>query len=171
MTQNLSVHDIIKYIDKRIDEIWSNPPSEIENLLEPRGPYGQSFTTVIYAYFDVYALANILWTLRQNAKAGVPIGSLATVTESILNNHAVSLEAYGLADTAKFLRKISLSLLQVRDSKEYVMMTEKLMVYLNRLGMAGWLDLIVPWQMLSCAFEEGRQARRLGLGKSDAIER
>jgi hypothetical protein len=152
---------VVDEIEERTEKIWKKSPPEIDRIQEPKGPYCQSFTGVIYAYFDANALAGTLWTLRKNAKAGVTIDSLTTVTQSILETHAVSFEAYGLEDSAKLLRKVSVALENANNSKEFVTIVEKLVAYLNRLGMSGWLDLIIPWQRLSCAFEEAISLRSL----------
>jgi hypothetical protein len=163
MSRNGSINNIVKEIDQRIEEIWNRPPSEIENLLEVKGLCRQSFNLVIYAYWDTNALASTLWTLRRNAQSGVPISSLATVTGSIVDSHARSLEAYGLLDTAELLGKVSPILSQVKESREYIMLVERLVVYLNRLGMAGWLDLLIPWQELGETFEEALRSDRPNL--------
>lgn len=171
MSRNRGIDDILRDLDKRIEKIWNKPPPEIETLLEHRGPYRQSFTMVIYAYFETSALASTLWILRQNAKTSLQINTLATVTRSILDSHAISLETYGLTDTAELLRNSSTTLAQVKKSKEYFMIIERLVVYLNRLGMAGWLDLLIPWQDLSYAFEKTWRTGRRKLEASNTVER
>ena len=154
MKPNLSVEKVVKEIDQRIEKIWNRPPLELKRLLEVKGPLRKPFNVVIYAYWDANALASTLWTLRHNAKTGVPVGPLAIITKSILENHIRSFEAYGLPDTVTLLRKVSDVQPQVKESKEYILVVERLIVYLNRLGMAGWLDLMVPWKELGETFEK-----------------
>lgn len=160
MQPNPSIDNVVKEIDQRIEKIWNRPPSELKSLLEVKGPLRKPFNVVIYAYWDTNALAGTLWTLRQNAKDGVPISSLTTITGSILDSHAKSFEAYGLLDTAALLREGSAIQSQVKDPKEYILIAERLIVYLNRLGMAGWIDLMIPWKELGDTFEEALRSEK-----------
>jgi len=155
MSKDLYYENIVKEIDFYIKKIWNKPPSEIENLLDTKNVFQQPFNLVIYSYGDTNALAGILWVLRKSAKAkkNVSLNNLIIITTSILDAYAISFEAYGLLDTAKLLRSVSEAILQLKETREYIVVIERLTVYLNRLGMAGWLDLLIPWQKLDSVFK------------------
>lgn len=159
MSETLNVDSVIRMIDQKINEIWSEPPSEIDNLLEPKGPYGSSFPIVINAYSTANGLAGFLWALTKCAKTGDSIDCLANVTKHVIDSHIVIFEVCGLTATTKLLKSVSAILPQVKDLKEYTSLLERLIVYLNRLGMAGWIDLSIPWRRLSYVFDEEMQSR------------
>lgn len=154
MNGDSSVGSVIKMIEQKTKEIWSEPPSEIASLLEPKGPYGSSFPIVINAYSTANGLASTLWALRKCARTGDSIDCLADVSKNIIDSHIVIFEVCGLTATTKLLKNVSAILSHVKDPKRYVLLLEKLIVYLNRLGMAGWIDLLIPWRRLSYAFDE-----------------
>lgn len=164
MKPNAQVDQAVQAIDRRIEKIWNQPPAELKNLLEVKGPCRQSFNPVMYAYGDANALAGILWNFRLKAKEGIPIGPLAILTGSILESYAKSFEAYGLWDTAALLRQGAKAQAEMKGSGEYIHLAERLIVYLNRLGMAGWLDLMMPWKELGDAFTEALRSRTFHWG-------
>jgi hypothetical protein len=164
MSKHSGVELFLRTLDERIAAIWKEPPSELKKILEPAGPYASRFPIVIYSYWNANALAGDLWILRRNAKSGVALSGLIPITKSIIDSNAVSFQVYGLTDTFDLLKKASSVLGEVKDTGEFIAIVEKLVVYLNRLGMAGWLDLLVPWQKLNSAFEEALQTGQLGFG-------
>jgi len=164
MSKRSGVETFLRTLDEKTATIWKEPPSELKKILEPAGPYASRFPIVIYSYWNANALAGDLWILRRNAKSGVSLSGLIPITKSIIDSNAVSFQVYGLTDTFDLLKEASTVLGEVKDVTEYVAIAEKLVVYLNRLGMSGWLDLLVPWQKLNSAFEEALQTGQLGFG-------
>ena len=154
MNQDTSTQEIVAEINQRIEQIWDKPPAEIKSLLEIKAPYRQAFNLAIYSYFDANALAGTLWVLRGNLKDGIPLDNLPTVAASIVRSHAKSCEAYGLPDTSALLEKVSNVMGKIKDREDFIEVLERLIVYLNRMGMAGWLDLLMPWKKLGDAFEK-----------------
>jgi hypothetical protein len=149
----MSVERLRQELEGRFQSIWKSPPSELENLKDPRGPHCQSFTMLLNAYMQVFVLAETLWTFRQQAKAGRKVQSLVDPLIAMLENIVPFLALFGLTDTSDLLHQTAEVLPMVQKTEDFVFITEKLAMYLNRLGANGWMDLMIPFRKISYIYE------------------
>lgn len=154
---------ILRELEKRIEEIWFAPPSEVENLKNPKGGVFQyAFSHINYAYSEFYQFAPTLWVLKKAAKGAaafgsathtVPIASIRSMTQALLQYHALLLDIYGLRDSAELFRKASDALEKETDADEYCEIAQRLILYCNKMAEGGCLDSLMSWGRYDCLYD------------------
>jgi len=163
-----TVGEFLKEIEEATDTIWLEPPDELDNLKDPKGTYAHSFMNVNYLYHMLRNLAGFLWMLRQQAKgitaqASIPVKYLTSVAISTLDNYTGMIGLGGLTTTQGLLLKATDVLREIKKDAEtnddqinaqnFVDVMDRLSVYINKMSSNGWLDILMKWPKISCAYE------------------
>jgi hypothetical protein len=127
--------------------IWDAPPGELAALGRERRPPSSDMPKRLYANFDCYWLAGVLYVMRESLESGaVGPEPAATMIRRFVGLAATRLGTWGFADASARLRAAAASGAIQPDRAALTRVTADLIVYLNRLQ--SWIDATVPWATL-----------------------
>lgn len=135
-------------LEAALEAIWLRPPADLEGIRREHRPPSVDMPRRLYANFDVYWLAGILYALRGRlAEGALPVASFALLLEQLAAMGASRLARWGLADAAALLERVAADAPRhAGDAEALDRLTSATILYLNRL--LAWVDATIPWAAL-----------------------
>ncbi len=142
--------EVKKKIIARREAVWFDMPDEIKRISVgdiPRGTsvYNQYFTVLMFAEGEMRTMSDeVLWHLRSTATdESTDLVTLLKFAKSILTYKMEFFDFVGLTESTEIMRDYIDCFPSIHTHKEFVELTDELLVYINREHM--WVDMVFPW--------------------------
>jgi len=134
----------IKQLRSATEAIWTRPPAGLEALSAMHRPPSGDLPKRLYANFDAYWLAGILYQLREMCGDGVLDGAtLARVAGRTSEIAARRLRTWGLDEAAGTVEFAADELAGAKSPGALKDILSELIVFIDRIHV--WIDSTIPW--------------------------
>ena len=136
--------DATQALRSATESIWGSPPAGLSALRELHRPPSGPVTKMVYANFDAYGLAGVLYLLREmSVTDDIDIATMARVSGTVAGWAGGRLETWGFAAEAATVAAVLPALTGARDAQSLQAVLDELIVFLDRIHV--WVDASIPW--------------------------
>ena len=136
--------DATQVLRTATESIWGSPPAGLSGLHDLHRPPSGPLTKMVYANFDAYGLAGVLYLLREMSGADdIDLATMARVCRAVAERAGRRLETWGFAAEAATIASVLPALSGARDAQSLRAVVDDLIVFLDRIH--AWIDASVPW--------------------------
>lgn len=136
--------DATQVLRTATESIWESPPAGLSGLRELHRPPSGPVTKMVYANFDAYGLAGVLYLLREmSVTDDIDIATMARVSGAVAERAGGRLETWGFAAEAATVASVLPALTGARDAQSLQAVLDELIVFLDRIH--AWVDASIPW--------------------------
>jgi len=136
--------DATQVLRTATESIWESPPAGLSGLRELHRPPSGPVTKMVYANFDAYGLAGVLYLLREMSAADdIDLATMARVCRAVAERAGRRLETWGFAAEGATIASVLPALAGARDAQSLRAVLDELIVFLDRIHV--WVDASIPW--------------------------
>ena len=133
-----------KLLRSATEAIWTLPPSGLEALSAMHRPPSGDLPKRLYANFDAYWLAGILYQLREMCgDEALDRGTLARIAGRTAEIAASRLRTWGLDEAAGTVAFAAGELSASKSTNALRDILSELVVFIDRIHV--WIDSTIPW--------------------------
>jgi hypothetical protein len=154
-----NLESFLKNLEKEKTKVKTQEADYLKRVKNLIGPFGQSFSTLIYSFQYVEEFKSLIYFLRSTLLNELEEEQIKKVTFLVLNSNIKSFRVrYEMTDTADILEDAS-KLVSSLDKEKLEILFKNLLEYINYLDRG--IRTMIPFYELSLTYEGVKLAEKV----------